>query len=256
MPARPDVNRIVEFEALRGLLALWVVVGHAIKHAGYSKVDLGAFKFVAEPGLAVDVFIVLSGFVIFNLLDQQRQSYWTFIVQRFFRLYPLYLAVLLCSAAVAYRYEAWLALFPWQNDAVVSALKIAHATSQNLMAQLIVHLTMLQGIVPDFVLPKSEYAIVGQAWSISVEWQFYLVAPLLFWLVRRSPVALAGVVLALVAAHSQYWLGEGFALNQAGYFLIGILSYFAFKAISSQSEATISEDSAPNFPAMRGSRSR
>ena len=38
------MRRIPEFEALRGLLALWVVVGHAIKHAGFTDAQLGPLK--------------------------------------------------------------------------------------------------------------------------------------------------------------------------------------------------------------------
>jgi peptidoglycan/LPS O-acetylase OafA/YrhL len=88
---------------------------------------------------------------------------------------------------------------------------------------------MLHGLVPDSILTASQYAIIGQAWSISVEWQFYLVAPLLYFALRNRPLLLIAIVLGIVALHSRYWLGEGFAVNQAGYFLIGIVCYFAYK---------------------------
>jgi len=65
-----------------------------------------------------------------------------------------------------------------------------------------------------------------------VEWQFYLVAPLLFYLLRRRPVALGLVVLALIGLRSRYWLGEGFALNQGQFFLIGIVSYYLYRNLT------------------------
>jgi peptidoglycan/LPS O-acetylase OafA/YrhL len=40
---------------------------------------------------------------------------------------------------------------------------------------------------------------------------------------------MAFVTLGLAVLRSRYWLGEGFAVNQAIFFLAGILSYFLFK---------------------------
>jgi len=116
-----------------------------------------------------------------------------------------------------------------------SCIAIASSSAQHLTAHTLVHLTMLHGLVPDSILPFSDYAIVGQAWSISVEWQFYLIAPLVFLLARRSAVALSGVVLGIILLHSRYWLGMGFVINEGGYFLLGILSYFAFKWLATPS---------------------
>jgi peptidoglycan/LPS O-acetylase OafA/YrhL len=228
------MKRIAEFEALRGFLALWVVAGHVLKKSAYTPGDLGYFSLVAHPGYAVDIFIALSGFVIFSLLDQQRLTYSQFIIQRFFRLYPLYLAVLIASIATAAWKLQWLEHFPWSSEFVASGVAVASSSTQHLTEHVTMHLTMLHGLVPDSLLPYSEYAIVGQAWSISVEWQFYLVAPFLLWLARKSPLNLSAVVLAIVFVRSRYWLGEGFAINQSGFFLIGIISYFVFARVDAK----------------------
>ena len=42
------------------------------------------------------------------------------------------------------------------------------------------HLTLLHGVVPEKLLPSSATAFLGPAWSLSLEWQFYLIAPLWF----------------------------------------------------------------------------
>lgn len=52
------------------------------------------------PGYAVDVFIILSGFVIFYLLDHQHLSYRVFICRRFFRLAPLFFLVVLIAIPI------------------------------------------------------------------------------------------------------------------------------------------------------------
>ena len=174
---------------------------------------------------------MLSGFVIFNLLDNQHQDTPTFLIQRFFRLFPLYLTVLLVSAATQQWQVETVAALPWRNEAIDNDLEIHAAALAHLPAQLAAHLTMLHGLVPGFLLPLSDYTLLGQAWSISVEWQFYLVAPLLFAMAMRRPLALGLLLLVIAAVRGRSWLGEGFAINQAGYFLIGTLSYVVWRRL-------------------------
>ena len=40
--------------------------------------------------LAVNCFMIISGFVIFMLLDQKKEHYGFFILRRFFRIFPVY----------------------------------------------------------------------------------------------------------------------------------------------------------------------
>ena len=58
------MKRIEEFETLCGILALWAVIGHVFKYSGYIPHDRGYIRPLAEPDLSVDVFMMLSGFVI------------------------------------------------------------------------------------------------------------------------------------------------------------------------------------------------
>ena len=67
-------KRINELESLRGVLALWVVVGHILPSAGILDTAMGPFKFLAKGELAVDVFIIMSGFFIFYLLDTAQEN--------------------------------------------------------------------------------------------------------------------------------------------------------------------------------------
>ncbi|MDP1465567.1 hypothetical protein Q6331_28110, partial [Klebsiella pneumoniae] len=43
------------------------------------------------------VFIMLSGFVIFFMMDNKPQSYGKYLTQRFFRIFPIYLLALIVS---------------------------------------------------------------------------------------------------------------------------------------------------------------
>jgi peptidoglycan/LPS O-acetylase OafA/YrhL len=225
--SRTKMKRIHEFEALRGLLALWVVIGHVLTHGGYTRETLGPI--LSRGDLAVDVFIILSGFVIFDLLDSKRETFADFITRRFFRIFPIYVVALLAGYFLAGHFLAWLMSIPWKTQPVAASIAFAASSKAYLNQNLLAHLTALHGLIPNFMLPYADVTILPPAWSISVEWQFYLVAPLLYFLLRRRPLVLAVGIIGLIALHSRYWLDEGFAVNHADSFLVGIVCYFAYK---------------------------
>lgn len=87
--------KIASLEALRGLLALWVVVCHVTARiVSDATIRNAHFQAVLEPLIPVTVFMILSGFVIFALLQREHPSYGEFVMRRFFRLAPLYFVVL------------------------------------------------------------------------------------------------------------------------------------------------------------------
>jgi peptidoglycan/LPS O-acetylase OafA/YrhL len=207
-----------------------VVIGHTINHSGYAVGKLGVFKLFALPVRAVDCFIMLSGFVIFYLLDSQRVPYKEFITRRFFRIAPLYLVVLVVSIVSLDWQVAVIRDYPWQSEAVIHDLKMHIEAIDYLTPHIIAHLSMLHGLVSDHILPGSEFALIGQAWSISVEWQFYLVAPLLFGAVSRGKWKTVCCALLVVCGIRAYGYAAGaFIVNQAGFFLAGIFSYYLWR---------------------------
>lgn len=155
-------------DVVRGLLATSVVGLHAF---WFNNVR-GWF---GDSQMAVNAFIVLSGFVITLLLVNSRQSYSTFITRRLFRLMPVYL---ICFGLA-------LALRPFV--AGTAAVEAPREASENAYywSHVVNHLAMTFGVVPDFVLPDSSAALLPPAWSISLELQLYLVAPLIVFLLTR-----------------------------------------------------------------------
>src|SRR5579872_2939516 len=91
------MGKVRAIEGLRGVLALWVVLGHILAAAGLGEHWRGPFAVLAAGGNAVDAFIIVSGFVIFYLIETARESYGRFIFRRALRLYPVYLLCLLVS---------------------------------------------------------------------------------------------------------------------------------------------------------------
>jgi peptidoglycan/LPS O-acetylase OafA/YrhL len=99
-------NELPALTPLRGVAALWVVLYH-YTFQRLPSLNSEAYTHLVQKGyLAVDMFFLLSGFVLthvyhdaFNVRD--RRNYWKFISARIARLYPLHLFVLLIFVATA-----------------------------------------------------------------------------------------------------------------------------------------------------------
>lgn len=225
------VRRINELESLRGLMALWVMFGHVYLTFPGAQTDLIG-RVLRNNGYAVDVFIILSGFVIFNLLDREGGGFWPYLIRRAFRIYPVYLVLLAASVALMGLYAEVLSDPFWSSPRNDARLRILAEGEANLGAHLLAHLTLAHGLIPSRWLPSSEYTLLGQAWSISLEWQFYIVAPLCFWAVTRAgPRGTLAVLAVTFAAHLALrgFAGEGFLPAAAPYFVLGCASYFLWK---------------------------
>jgi peptidoglycan/LPS O-acetylase OafA/YrhL len=93
--AAASSNRIVQLDGLRGLSILFVVIGHVIGHLSRTMdfgVTLPSMGSVLA-GLGVDIFFVISGFIITKLalreLNQTGHfSVGSFYARRFFRIGP------------------------------------------------------------------------------------------------------------------------------------------------------------------------
>jgi peptidoglycan/LPS O-acetylase OafA/YrhL len=215
------MKHIKEFDGLRGLLALWVFASHVI--------ELGPYPGLAgplRPNIAVDIFIILSGFVIFHLLHNG-EDYRTFITRRWFRLFPVFALCFLLALAL------FVSLRIYDDTA------FALHPDRKLLPHVFAHLTMLHGAVPEQWLPDTARAILPPAWSISVEWQFYLIAPLLFAFAMRPNWKVTCVFLALLGVRvlcevgrqraAVHGLAHGFTFNMQA-FLPLKLEYFAVGA--------------------------
>lgn len=221
---------IRELEGLRGLMAWWVVVGH-----WSTTVPIPHFigKTKLYNGYAVDVFVILSGFAIAALIDKRPERYGLYITRRFLRIFPVYLFYLLILALIApLALQTWQAAPPggYMHD---NRIRIATDAITYFWPHMWAHLAAVQGLIPNRFLPSTDYAILGQAWSISLEWQFYLIAP--FMIAWARPSAPLGrmiwfVLIATVSVGLWRIMPEGFLGKHLHKFLIGIFSFKFLKA--------------------------
>lgn len=97
---------------------------------------------------------------------------------------------------------------------------------------LVAHLALVQGMIPQGALPYAYVTLLGPAWSLSTEWQFYVVIGLL------APKRLGWFALALLAVGAGYhalslppwWqFSRAFLPDAAPYFALGIASAGALR---------------------------
>lgn len=255
-----SLPRVPELDGLRALLAWWVVVYHigGPTFTGAIDVEFGPLRLLSQGFLAVKVFMILSGFVIFFLLDRAHESYGVFAMRRFLRLYPVYAVCFVVMLALQGLYTENLRanadhLAP---DLLAAMVHDAEQPVRDLAAQLAVHAPMLHGTVPDMWLENAAGAFLMPAWSISLEWQFYLVAPFVFQLVRRFGAAGGAAWLLLTAvafATRGAWPSfefEAFLPLQLHWFTIGIASYYVFKHFATAAQPSALLRLAPSAVAV------
>jgi peptidoglycan/LPS O-acetylase OafA/YrhL len=206
LPGKP--GRMLELDALRGIAALSVLLFHYANQFDQTYHHMGRFYYSFGVGqYGVQLFFVISGFVIFWSLERTRHAV-DFAAHRFFRLFPAYWVALALTFGLV-----TIVGLPGQQVSIGDAL---------------LNLTM----VPDFLDADS---VDGSYWTLQVELFFYL--QMLGWFLvgalgRFRWVILAWLLLAIAyAIAEQYGSGLSYTLREllivryTCYFATGILMY-------------------------------
>ncbi len=177
-------KRIPELDGLRGLAILMVIICHYIANASHAPLGFvgNHLLTILDVGWSgVDLFFVLSGFLIGGILLESRASrnyFKTFYLRRAHRILPIYyLWILLYIAFLC----AAVYLIP--NPVLLSPPGKALAAQD--ISAFPKYVFFLQNI---FYSPRVfEWIWFIVTWSLAVEEQFYLVAPpLIRFLSRRT----------------------------------------------------------------------
>lgn len=155
------VNRIKEMEGLRGIAVLLVFWVHFSQlFSVYSGRYFYILQFLQTIGHAgVDLFFVLSGFLVYGILMRRKFSYGKFLHRRAQRIYPTYLVILGVYLLLS-------VVFPDKSRIPVGLGPAEAYIAANLL--------FLPGIFP--ISP-----IITVAWSLSFEFLSYLTFPVLVW---------------------------------------------------------------------------
>jgi len=218
------MRRMVCFDGLRGVLACYVMLSHGLPFAPLPIWFLSLFW---HGGAAVDVFFILSGLVIMQSLASFRYKATPFLVARIARIYPVFLVVFAFAVALQPLSIAFDAI-PWIAPDSLARLLWADGWPSDWGIGIATHLTMTHGLFPLGVLPYVWLSFLGAAWSLSTEWQFYLLALLIgerLGVVRMAWLFLGMAVAATVwqAAVPEAWqFSRAFLPNKAQYFALGV----------------------------------
>jgi len=210
------MNHFRSIDGLRAWLAWIVVFAHiALYTAADIRIPLLQLTLGVAAHRAVSIFIIISGFVIANLLLERKESYVPYITRRFLRIYPLYLVCLCAGIFATHLHSLAFTAHPWGQYVPQPELIAAEARSlagNGFYWNLVAHLSLLHGAIPSGILGVSEYTFLAPAWSLSLEWQFYLVAPLIVAALanRSGRIVVSMAAVAGYVAFRLGWLGEFF----------------------------------------------
>jgi peptidoglycan/LPS O-acetylase OafA/YrhL len=170
-----EVVRLDSLTGLRIFAAVWVMLLHFRTVTATTTFEFPLIdRFVLQGNYGVDLFFVLSGFILSHVYFTHfrskvgRSSYWSFISFRFARLYPVHLVTFLMMVAL------------YVGQMVLMGRSSAEAPERYALWPVLQTLTMTHAWSGHAVTPNLP------SWSISAEWFAYLLFPFLCILIARS----------------------------------------------------------------------
>lgn len=163
------ISRENNFDLVRLIAALEVAIGHTVDH-------LRCRKYFDIEGIEIDVpfpgvfcFFVISGFLIASSYERNPQ-FKSYIRNRLLRIVPaLWIAFILVCLVLGY--------FGFLNGETL--------TTPQFLMWVIGQLTVFQYYTPDALRPFGVSCPNGSLWTIPIEFLFYLLLPVLFYIFRK-----------------------------------------------------------------------
>lgn len=201
VPTRFTSQRLVTIQALRGVAALMVVFHHVLHQSpGFLAV------LPTEAGQAgVDLFFVISGFVMVYVTQDRERSPQQFLAMRAARIIPVYWFYTLSAA---------LLMFILPQLFRSNELSLKHVVLSLLF---IPHQTGTDSISP----------VVKQGWTLNYEMFFYLLFAIAMMIALRHRATLAISALALMAITGYFLQFSGASLGTADFYFQNIILEFA-----------------------------
>jgi peptidoglycan/LPS O-acetylase OafA/YrhL len=188
-------KRIPELDGLRGIAVLMVISFHYINNQLVKATSFPGkvlYKLTSFGWMGVDLFFVLSGFLIGTILINNRGSknyFSTFYVRRIVRIIPNYYLLILLFVIIS-------AIPLFSSDYFLSGNRVIPVWAYLLMVHniLIAHLQNFGN------------TSISITWSIGVEEQFYIIFPFLIFLLKEKwlPWLLGIAIIAAPLIRMQY----------------------------------------------------
>jgi peptidoglycan/LPS O-acetylase OafA/YrhL len=180
-------EKIPQLDALRGIAILLVIAHNATLHYGTTSYLHPLFD---RGWMGVDLFFVLSGFLISGILLDTKESpnyFKNFYARRVLRIWPLYYCLLAFMFVVLPHASA--------SQGVAIFAKSSPWWAYPFFLQ-------------NFLLPLSTDAAgpLGVTWSLAIEEQFYLVWPIIVRFLSKRQVAILAIAEIAASPFLRYFL--------------------------------------------------
>lgn len=225
MLPKPANPRYQSLDFWRGAACLLVVVFHSSFYAGGTEQDGLSRKLVQLVGflwIGVPMFFVISGYCISAAIDSARRrplALRSYFFRRFRRIYPPYWIFMAGAVLLIASVETWV-----QPQLFTDAIHpITHPLSLSPF-QWIGNLTLTEIWRPNFGYGPAKF-LVGHAWTLCYEEQFYAFMGLLLCFFSRRFFMAAALLTIVCMAFRHVFLRVGLPVN--GFFFDGQWPMFA-----------------------------
>lgn len=154
--------RVNNFDLLRLLAASQVLFMHGTSHLN---VDWSLLNYILSHFPGVPIFFVISGFLI-SASYERNPNLLQYARNRLLRIFPALWVCLLISIAIA---------------AIVGEVSFP---LEKAIPWIVAQSTFVQFYNPEFLRGFGVGVLNGSLWSVSVELQFYVALPIIYWLIK------------------------------------------------------------------------
>ncbi|MCL9684987.1 acyltransferase family protein [Legionella maioricensis] len=158
MKYRPDID------GLRAIAILFVLFFH------------GGLKLFPSGFIGVDIFFVISGFLITGIIHESLEnnhfSFSEFYSRRLWRLQPVFICLMLITSLLTLSF--------YLPDDLIQYFKSARKTS------LFISNTFFERVTTGYFSPNNNQLPLLHTWSLSIEWQCYLILPIVIYGLYRA----------------------------------------------------------------------
>jgi exopolysaccharide production protein ExoZ len=194
-------DKIVSIQYLRGLAALGVVLCHyGSDIKSYPKLS----RLFSSGQLGVHVFFLISGFIIvYSLIksDYKTNQFFKFLLKRSIRIDPAYIVVIVLTILL-FKILSYMPSFKGDRIPFLPGQFFAHIF---------------------YIVPFTKYSFYNHVfWTLSVEFQFYLLVGILYFLFDKPLYRTGFLILFGLTCFIPFSIGYYLVFNYAPIFALGI----------------------------------
>jgi exopolysaccharide production protein ExoZ len=211
-------NKLLGLQILRGLAAFMVVIHHINQTYFHWNPPIDFLEIFNYGSFGVDIFFVLSGFIMYYSVKYNKRGGFSFFIDRFFRIFPVYwlLTILLIISSIILPIKSYDTFFTWD--------------------------TLLKSL---FLVPNQNPSGIGHypflyvGWTLTYEMFFYSILSISLIINKKYALIIASIFLSILPiglknisllGHSNFLLYE---------FVFGILIAYVYTSVQSSKYSRI-----------------